>query len=128
MTAPLNVGDNVMIKENKTWKPATVSGKANGPQSYLVTTPEGQTYRRNRRYMRRFPVQSYQDDQDDEDDVLQPNRRDSGDSDTPQNDVNQDTPSDAANEENAPDTQPLRRSSRSVTRPERYVETHTSRF
>ena len=65
--------------------------------------------------MKRSPVQSYQDD---EDDTFQPNRRDSGDSDTPQNNMNQDTPSDTATEENVPDTQPLRRSSRSVTRPE----------
>ena len=70
--------------------------------------------------MRRFPVQSYQDDQDDEDDVFQPNWWDSGDSDIPQN---EDTPSDTANEANVPDTQPLRRSSRYFTRPERYVET-----
>ena len=28
---PFSVGDNVMIKENKIWKPATVTSKANGP-------------------------------------------------------------------------------------------------
>ena len=119
---PFSVGDNVMIKENKTWKPATVTGKANGPRSYLVTTPDGQRYRRNRAHLRHSPAHSYQDD---EDDYPQPNRRDS---DNNQRNTIQENPSDTANSESAVENQPLRRSARSVTRPERYAETHASHF
>ena len=56
---PFSVSDNVMIKENKMWKPATVTGKANGPRSYLVITPDGQRYRRNRAHLRHSPAHFY---------------------------------------------------------------------
>ena len=56
--SPLSVGDKVTIKENKVWKPATITGKANGPRPYLVTTPEGQMHRRNRTHLRRSSAQS----------------------------------------------------------------------
>ena len=35
------------------WIPATVTQKANTPHSYIVRTPEGHAYRRNRRHLKR---------------------------------------------------------------------------
>ena len=92
---PFTTGEKVMIKENKTWKPATVSGKANGSRSYFVTTQNGQTYRRNKMHLRHFPTQSHQDD---EDDTLQttPPANDTGKRDTPLSSANEDAPDDTS--------------------------------
>ena len=120
----LSVGDKVTVKENKTWKPATITGKANSPRSYLVTTPEGQTYRRNRTHLRRSSAQSYQDD----DDAPQANKGNSGNRDPQESEANQDNLPDTVAAESVPDTQSLRRSTRSVTRPERYTETYAAHF
>ena len=96
----------------------TVTGKANGPWSYLVTTLDDQRYRRNRAHLRHSPAHSYQDD---EDDYPQPNRRDN---DNNQRNTIQENPSHIATSESAVENQPLRRSTRSTTRSERYAETH----
>ena len=125
---PLSAGEKVMIKENKTWKPATVSGKANGPRSYFVTTQNGQTYRRNRMHLRRFPTLSHLDDEDDTLQTTPPANDDTGERDAPLSSVNEDAPDDTPAAESQPDAQPLRRSTRSVNKPERFVETHTSHF
>ena len=47
----LNENDTVRIERNKIWIPATVTAKAATPRSFVVTTPNGQTYRRNRRHI-----------------------------------------------------------------------------
>ena len=50
----LLVGDDVLIQMNGKWRPAKVSGvRQDTPRSYDVTTPEGQTYRRNRRHLKK---------------------------------------------------------------------------
>ena len=41
------VGDNVRIRLHDTWDKAVVTGKSDTPRSHIVTTENGQTYRRN---------------------------------------------------------------------------------
>ena len=41
-------GEHIRMTERKKWKPAKVTRKANEPRSYIVQTPEGRSYRRNR--------------------------------------------------------------------------------
>ena len=36
------------MRDGKKWKPAKVTSKASEPRSYIVQTPEGRSYRRNR--------------------------------------------------------------------------------
>ena len=43
------VGDNVRIRLHGTWDKAVVTGKSDTPRSHIVTTENGQTYRRNER-------------------------------------------------------------------------------
>lgn len=40
----------------KRWEPATVTGMSPAPRSYVITTPNGQTFRRNRRHLSRAPL------------------------------------------------------------------------
>ncbi|KAL5486983.1 hypothetical protein EMCRGX_G019531 [Ephydatia muelleri] len=49
--APLHIGDSVYIQLDKHWSPATITDIADTPRSYIVTTTEGKTYRRNRRHL-----------------------------------------------------------------------------
>ena len=50
----LQIGDEVLIQMNGKWRPAKVSCvRQDTPRSYDVTTPEGQTYRRNRRHLKK---------------------------------------------------------------------------
>lgn len=46
-------GENVRVQiEDKLWKPAIIQEKHTNPRSYTVETPEGQKYRRNRKFIR----------------------------------------------------------------------------
>jgi hypothetical protein len=47
----LEVGDNVRIWQEGLWNPAQVTGLSDQPRSYVVQTPGGQVYRRNRKYL-----------------------------------------------------------------------------
>jgi hypothetical protein len=47
---PLTVGERVRIQINKLWKPALVEQKVNA-RSYIVSTDDGGSYRRNRRHL-----------------------------------------------------------------------------
>ncbi|UYV61713.1 K02A2.6-like [Cordylochernes scorpioides] len=50
---PLEVGDNIMLQErHRKWVPATVTAKHETPRSYMVKTPSGSEYRRNRSHLR----------------------------------------------------------------------------
>ena len=51
---PLHVGDAVRVKTPKDhqWLPATVTGKTELPRSYVVETPDGGSYRRNRSHLK----------------------------------------------------------------------------
>ena len=54
----LHVGDNVRIWQDGTWNPAQVTGLSEQPRSYVVQMPEGQVYRRNRKFLRKSKEQS----------------------------------------------------------------------
>ena len=41
-------GEHIRMRDRKKWKPAKVTSKASEPRSYIVQTPEGRSYRRNR--------------------------------------------------------------------------------
>ena len=41
------------MQSDARWKPAVITGIADAPRSYTLTTREGQTYRRNRKYIRK---------------------------------------------------------------------------
>ena len=43
--------DTFRIRKGKTWEPAIVSEKHKAPRSFIVTTPDGTAYRRNRRHL-----------------------------------------------------------------------------
>ncbi|UYV79424.1 hypothetical protein LAZ67_17002555, partial [Cordylochernes scorpioides] len=50
---PLEVGYNIMLQEwHRKWVPATVTVKHETPRSYMVKTPSGSEYRRNRSHLR----------------------------------------------------------------------------
>lgn len=52
----LNVGDHVSLQLEGKWRPAVVTSVSQqAPRSYFITTPEGQTYRRNRRHIKLLP-------------------------------------------------------------------------
>ena len=53
--SPFKIGDSVRIKSNsdRTWKQAVVTGEHPAPRSYLVTTDEGSTYRRNTKFLKK---------------------------------------------------------------------------
>ena len=48
---PLNNGEKVTLQHGNKWVPATVISKHHTPRSYIVQTPEGRRYRRNRRHL-----------------------------------------------------------------------------
>ena len=51
----LQVGDAAHVKTRQGWVPAVISSKLSTPRSYLVTTANGRSYRRNRRHLRKSP-------------------------------------------------------------------------
>ena len=58
----LQVGDNVLMQMKGKWRPAKViSVRRDTPRSYDITTPEGQTYRRNRRHLKKVCKNSDQE-------------------------------------------------------------------
>jgi len=57
---PLHVGQKVMIRdtESNTWKPGAVLQVCKEPRSYMVETPNGSSYRRNRQHLRELATSS----------------------------------------------------------------------
>ena len=47
----LEVGDRVRTQRNSHWEPAIVTGVSTKPRSYIITTPQGEIYRRNRKHL-----------------------------------------------------------------------------
>lgn len=47
----LHTGENVRIWQQGAWNPAQVTGLSEHPRSYVVQTPDGQVYRRNRKFL-----------------------------------------------------------------------------
>ncbi len=48
----LHTGDNVRMQSGDKWKPAVVLKQHDQPRSYVVCTPEGRRFRRNRKHLR----------------------------------------------------------------------------
>ena len=69
---PLEIGENVHLRQGNIWIPTTVSGLASAPRSYIITTTDGQQYRRNRRDLLKTNIPSTvstdQTETDDEED------------------------------------------------------------
>ena len=118
---PLTVGDTVMMRAKGKWEPATVIAiSADGPRSYIVNTPSGQKYRRNRRHLKPAPRsldashhytanQSY-DNWLDEDSIADYN-------DTAEMEIP------AEQDSNPSPHLQLRRSQRTIRKPSRYTDT-----
>lgn len=56
----LQTGENVRIQRGETWQPAVVVNRHQQPRSFIVRTPDGRVYRRNRKHLwktgeREFP-------------------------------------------------------------------------
>lgn len=49
----LHAGERIRMQRGETWQPAVVEVEHKQPRSYLVRTPEGNLYRRNRRHLRK---------------------------------------------------------------------------
>ena len=119
----LNIGDNVSIQRDNKWMPAIITAASGTPRSYIVTTPDGQTYRRNRRHIIKNTSEqpTYLDDESSE----------NGDNvdieDTPNSEtVPCDEPTvSSTTETEPPSTTQVRRSSRVTKRPDWYSETLT---
>jgi len=54
-------GMKVMLQEGKTWTPGTIVEKCNEPRSYVVQSPNGSTYRRNRRFIKELGPRTFQE-------------------------------------------------------------------
>lgn len=54
----LQVGNKVRIWQDGTWNPAEVTGLSEQPRSYVVQTPDGKVYRRNRKFLMKSKEQS----------------------------------------------------------------------
>ena len=113
------VGDAVMMLDGNKWKPAKmIAISQEAPRSYVIKTPEGQTYRRNRRHLKGAPNNSTKASLTTDEDYLSDGCC------TDNDDITNDT---SANETNADDIQPsqstppvvtLRRSQRTIRQPE----------
>ena len=107
-----------MIQVNNRWEPAQVAGvNQDAPRSYIIKTPEGQTYRRNRRHLKKAPKPHNTNPAALEDDYL---------SDCPSDDHNNSSEetnsSDLQPPELFPPATPLRSSQRTIKKPARYSD------
>ena len=48
---PVKMYQSARIRQGKVWEPAVITGMHKAPRSFLVTTPQGGVYRRNRRHL-----------------------------------------------------------------------------
>ena len=72
--ASRRIGDNVRVRIHNTWDRAIVTGVCDTPRSYVVTTEDGGSYRRNERFLNKsievthiMPPESMErDDRDDD--------------------------------------------------------------
>lgn len=47
----LQPGENVRVQRGATWQPAVILHKHEQPHSFVIRTPDGREYRRNRKYL-----------------------------------------------------------------------------
>lgn len=120
----LEEGGSIRYRSNDTWKPARVTKRLKEPRSYQITTPDGQSFRRNRRHIKKChpskPSVITHTYQDDGDWALSPTNN-------PQDDGTANTPPPQVLDATTPrDTNTnLRRSSRVTARPVRYSDIWT---
>ena len=112
-------GDQVMMKGRDRWQPATVLNKVSAPRSYVIKTPQGQIYRRNRQHLRAArsnnDTKIENDTNDDwlDDDIVSNNH-----------DIERDTNQQENSTQNLQTlpTADLRRSQRTIRAPTRYTD------
>ena len=118
---PLKKGDTVSFQKGSLWLPATILAKTKFPRSYLITTPDGQTYRRNRRHLQ--PTRTHSERQ------TEPGLDDGGSSDEEEERHKQEqeqTQEENTNQEHGPAPPvTLRRSQRKTARPCSYASLYT---
>ena len=49
---PLHAGENVVMRHENKWKHGTIERTHETPRSYVIQTPDGRKYRRNRKHIR----------------------------------------------------------------------------
>lgn len=69
----LQTGDSVRILQDGIWKPAQVTELSDQPRSYVVQTPDGQMYRRNRKFLMQSKVKNNMTKDRDNQNVTQQN-------------------------------------------------------
>lgn len=73
----LREGENVRMQRGESWQPAMVLHKHEQPRSFVVRTPDGRVYRRNRKHLRKTTEKTFTMDGHDnnleEDTQTQPN-------------------------------------------------------
>lgn len=55
----LQPGENVRVRRGATWQPAVVLHKHEQPRSFVIRTPDGRQYRRNRRHLRKTDEKTF---------------------------------------------------------------------
>ena len=76
----ISQGEQVRIKQGKVWNPVMVTSHAHTPRSYIVQSPDGSTYRRNRKHILKTKVGNSQPFRigDCDDPISQSNEKDAG--------------------------------------------------
>ena len=117
----LEIGDQVSIQRDGKWIPAVVTAVAQTPRSYILMTPAGQIYKRNRRHIlktQNMPRKHIQIDNDYDTSTTQPWN---GSEVCPENNSTENTPVHTQSD-NTNATQ-VRRSTRMIKKPDRYSST-----
>ena len=118
---PLAVGDTVMMKAKEKWEPAMVIAICQDkPRSYIVNTPRGKRYQRNRHHLKPTPtswnarLRHHSDQNCDDwlDDVSIINETNATETEMPMTQSNNPSP-----------PFQLRRSQRTIQKPSRYTDT-----
>ena len=132
---PLYQGQPVFFQCSNQWSPATITNVLQSPRSYIITTAEGQQYRRNRKHLRprhNDQVTSHSEDDDgdfeEEDDNQHENQVEDNDT---QGQGSQTGTHNHPSQNTTNSTQPtvtLRRSQRKTTRPLTYADPYSLRF
>ncbi|CAJ1049307.1 uncharacterized protein K02A2.6-like [Xyrichtys novacula] len=63
----LQAGDNVRVQRGEAWQPAVVLQKHEHPRSFVIRTPEGKQYRRNRKHLRKTREETFPETKEQQD-------------------------------------------------------------
>ena len=116
----LQRGDHVRFKNGTLWQPAVVTEVSAHPRPYIIQTPEGQVYRRNRAHLR--PDSSSRVDSDDDDDLHEDGEGEG----STQSQTSETAESGTADMGNGPTE--LRRSKRTTPRPISYANPYSRSY